>query len=102
MEWTKYIITKCGGKGPRGPAGAGFKLTSDGNFNLENKKLTNVADATQQNEAVTKSQLDGKPDSTAVLLLNGQNHMTGELELRGNKIILPGEINMNRKLIKES
>ena len=89
-----------GGKGPLGPAGAGFKLTSDGNFNLENKKLTNVADATQQNEAVTKNQLDGKPDSVSALLLNGQNHMTGDLDLRGNRLILPGEINMNRKLIK--
>ena len=86
-----------GGKGPRGPAGAGFKLTSDGNFNLESKELTNVADATGGNEAVTKSQLDGKPDLTAVLLLNGQNHMTGDLELQGNKLLLPGEINMNRK-----
>ena len=89
-----------GGKGPRGPAGAGFKLTSDENFNLQNKKLTNDADATQQNEAVTKSQLDQKPDSTSVLLLNGQNHMTGDLDLRGNRLILPGEINMDRKLIK--
>ena len=60
-----------GGKGPRGPAGSGFKLTRDGNFNLENKKLTNVADATANDEAVTKSQLDQKPDSTSVLLLNG-------------------------------
>ena len=88
-------------KDPRGPAGAGFKLTSDGNFDLENKKLTNVADATSNNETVTKSQLDLKPDSTAVLLLNGQYHMTGDLDLRGNKLILPGEINMNRKLIKD-
>ena len=87
-------------KGPRGPAGAGFKLTSDGNYDLENKKMTNVADATANDEAVTKSQLDQKPDSTAVLLVNGQNRMTGDLDLRGNKIILPGEINMNRKVIK--
>ena len=36
----------------------------------------------------------------SVLLLNGQNHMTGDLDLRGNKLILLGEINMNRKLIK--
>ena len=36
----------------------------------------------------------------SVLLLNGQNHMTGDLDLRGNKLILPGEINTNRKLIK--
>ena len=27
--------------------------------------------------------------------------MTGDLDLRGNKLILPGEINMNRKLIKD-
>ena len=83
-----------------GPPGIGFKLTSDGNFDLENKKLTNVSDATANDEAVTKRQLDQKPDSSSVLLLNGQNHMTGDLDLRGNKIILPGEINMNRKLIK--
>ena len=50
---------------------------------------------------MTKSQLDVKPDSASVLLLNGQNHMTGDLDLQGNKIILPGEINMNRKLIKD-
>ena len=83
-----------------GPPGIGFKLTSDRNFDLENKKLTNVSDATANDEAVTKRQLDQKPDSSSVLLLNGQNHMTGDLDLRGNKIILPGEINMNRKLIK--
>ena len=89
-----------GGKGPRGATGAGFKLTSNGNYDLENKKLTNIADATSNYEVVTKSQLDNKPDSTAVLLLNGQNHMTSDLDLRGNKLILPGEINMNAKLIK--
>ena len=55
----------------------------------------NVADATGQDDVVTKSQLDKKPDLTAVLLLNGQNHMTGDLDLRGNKLLFPGEINMN-------
>ena len=86
--------------GKPGRPGVGFKLTSDGNFDLENKKMTNVSDGTGGNEAVTKSQLDQKPDSASVLLLNGQNHMTGDLDLRGNKLLLPGEINMNRKLIK--
>ena len=60
-----------------------------------------MAGATKSGDAVTKSQLDKKPDSTAVLLLNGQNHMTGDLDMRGKKILLPGEINMNRKLIKD-
>ena len=40
-----------------------------------------------------------KSDLTEVLLLDGRNHMTGDLDLRGNKIILPGEIDMDRKLI---
>ena len=71
------------------------------NYDLENKKLTNVSDVTANDEAETKSQLDQKPDSASVLLLNGQNHMTGDLDLRGNKLLLPGEINMNRKLIKD-
>ena len=63
--------------------------------------MTNVADATANDEAVTKSQLNQKPDSASVLLLNGQNHMTGDLDLRGNKLVGPGEINMDRKLIKD-
>ena len=69
---------------------------------LKTKKMTNVAAATANDEAVTKRliQLDQKPDSSSVLLLNGQNHMTGDLDLRRNKLLLPGEINMNRKLIK--
>ena len=92
---------KEGVAGKPGRPGIGFKLTRDGNFDLDNKKLTNVGDATDGNEAVTKSQLDQKPDSSSVLFLNGQNHMIADLDLRGNKLILPGEINMNRKLIKD-
>ena len=93
--WNGQNENAKGVVGPRGRPGIGFKLTSDGNYDLENKKMTKAND-----EAVTKSQLDQKPDSASVLLLNGQNHMTGDLDLRGNKIILPGEINMKRKLIK--
>ena len=79
-----------------------FKLTSDGNYDLENKKMTNVAAATGGNEAVTKRQLDQKPDSASVLLLNGQNHMTGDLDLRGNKLLLPREINMRNQHEQET
>ena len=99
--WNGENENAKGVAGKPGRPGIGFKLTSDGNYDLENKKMTNVADATANNEAVTKSQFDQKPDSSSVLLLNGQNHMTGDLDLRGNKLLLPGEINMNRKLIKD-
>ncbi|KAG7196338.1 hypothetical protein KM043_000005 [Ampulex compressa] len=36
----------------RGPPGLGFKLTSDGHFDLENKRLCIVADATDLQDAV--------------------------------------------------
>ena len=90
-----------GPQGPQGPQGlpcVGFKLTSSGHYDLANKRLTNVADGVASGVAVTKGQLDKKPDSTAVLLLNGQNHMTGDLDMRGKKILLPGEINMSTVL----
>ena len=32
--------------------------------------------------------LSTKPNPTDVLLLNGQNHMTGDLDLRGNNKVL--------------
>ena len=54
-------------------------------------------------DAVTKHQMEvglaTKPDPTEVLLLDGRNHMTGDLDLRGNKIILPGGVDIDRKLI---
>ena len=46
-----------GAPGPPGPSGTGFKLTQNGNFDLENKKLTSVAEGTESGDAVTKHQL---------------------------------------------
>ena len=43
--------------------------------------------------------LSTKPNPTDVILVNGRNHMTGDLNLGGNQIIYPGGINMNRKLL---
>ena len=39
--------------GPPGPPGIGFKLTSDGNYDIDGKRLTNVADSTDDNDAVS-------------------------------------------------
>ena len=43
---------------PRGPPGVGFKLTQDGNYDIDNKKLTKVAEGTDNSDAITKHQLD--------------------------------------------
>ena len=81
----------------------GFKLDKNNNYDMQQKRLTNLAEAVDADDAITKHQMEvglaNKVDSTSVLLLDGRNHMTGDLDMRGNKIILPGEINMNRKLI---
>ena len=81
----------------------GFKLDKNNNYDMQQKRLANLAEAVDVADAVTKHQMEvglaNKVDSTSVLLLDGRNHMTGDLDMRGNKIILPGKIDMNRKLI---
>ena len=81
----------------------GFKLDKNNNYDMQQKRLANLAEAVDAADAITKHQMEvglaSKADPTRVLLLDGRNHMTGDLDMRGNKIILPGEIDMNRKLI---
>ena len=87
----------------RGLPGVGFKLTVTGDYDMQNKKIVNVDEGENNQDVVNKHQLDvglqTKPNKTDVLLLDGTTHMVGDLDLRGNKIILPGEIQMDRKLI---
>ena len=42
----------------RGLPGVGFKLAVTGDYDMQNKKLTNVKSGTDSNDAVNKSQLD--------------------------------------------
>ena len=81
----------------------GLKLDRNNNYDIQQKRLANVGEGVDGGDAVTKHQMEvglsTKPDQTGVLLLDGRNHMTGDLDLRGNKIIFPGEIDMDRKLI---
>ena len=78
---------------------SGLKLDVNNNYDIEGKRLANVGQGVEDNDATNMSQLTQlKSDS---LQVDGSSHMTGDLDLRGNKLILPGEINMNRKLIKD-
>ena len=89
--------------GTVGRPGIGFKLTDTGDYDMQNKKLVNVDEGDNNQDVVNKHQLDvglqTKPNKTDVLLLDGTTHMIGDLDLRGNKIIWPGEIQMYQKLI---
>ena len=51
-------IGPIGPKGDHGASGTGFNLTSDGNYDMTNKKLTNMAKGTASSDAITKNQLD--------------------------------------------
>ena len=42
-----------GQQGPQGPPGVGFILTDNGDYNLQNKKMVNVKQGTDPNDAVT-------------------------------------------------
>ena len=87
---------------------SGLKLDSNNNYDIEGKRLTNVGQGVEADDAVVMHQMESldtdletkltqlKADS---LQVDGSSHMTGDLDLRGQKLINPGEIEMNRKLI---
>ena len=87
---------------------SGLKLDVNNNYDIEGKRLANVGQGVDDDDAVVMHQfvsLDTgletklaqlKADS---LQVDGSSHMTGDLDLRGQKLINPGEIEMNRKLI---
>ena len=87
---------------------SGLKLDSNNNYDIEGKRLANVGQGVDADDAVVMHQMASldtgletkltqpKADS---LQVDGSSHMTGDLDRRGQKLILPGEINMNRKLI---
>ena len=46
------------GKRIQGPPGIGFNLTQNGNYDLNDKKLTNIAEGAVSKDAITKHELD--------------------------------------------
>ena len=52
--------TSTTSSGVQGLQGLGFKLNSDGDYDMENKKLVNVKQGTNNNDVVTKSYLDSE------------------------------------------
>ena len=52
----KYDIS---GKGEKGDPGVGFKLTEEGDYDIENKKLVNVKNGDGKNDVMVKRQIEG-------------------------------------------
>ena len=62
-----------------------------------NFKIINLKEGTDPQDAVSKHQLNQVEAN--FLKLDGRNKMVGDLNLNGKKLIFPGEIDMDRKLI---
>ena len=87
--------------GPKGDPGIGFKLTADGNFDINGKLLTNVAGPVNGDDATNKNYVDventkqdiaiadkaSKNDLDSKLNIDGSNSMNANLNLNNNKII---------------
>ena len=58
--------TGRGERGEPGLPGIGFNLTDDGNFDLDNKRLTDLADPVDDQDAATKKYVDDHIHSGAV------------------------------------
>ena len=87
-------------QGHGGGGSAGIKLTSQG-YDADNKKLINLAAGSANFDALQKQQVDTIANQLRAdsLQVDGTSHMTGNLDLRGQNLINPGEVKMNRKLI---
>ena len=103
--------TGQGERGEPGLPGIGFNLTDDGNFDLDSKRLTDVADPVDDGDAATKKYVDdhissdaaskkyvedenarqdiainSKAEGDRVLLLDGSKSMMGHLQMGSKKI----------------
>ena len=89
--------TRQGERGEPGLPGIGFNLTDDGNFDLDSKRLTDVADPVDLQDAATKKYVDdenarqdiainSKAEGDRVLPLDGSKSMTGNLQMGSKRI----------------
>ena len=85
-----------GGKGEKGDPGLpgiGFNLTDDGSFDIDSKRLTDLAEPKDNSDAATKSYVDtkntdinSKAEKTDVILRDGTQSMKGNLDMENDKV----------------
>ena len=115
MNYSNGLLESTSTKTIEGIPGVGFKLTSDGNYDMENKKLTNLKPGQNNGDCLTKKQIynhvmvNGGSSSQPVDLTNylkkdGSDQMTGLLDMnnRRNQNVGPGRLNTTDALINSS
>ena len=71
--------------GQRGLPGVGFKLDANGDYDIENKKLTNVKNGDMDHDVMVKSQIEGYVNNNFLNRLTG-GQIGGDLDMRGHSI----------------
>ena len=87
-------------RGMQGSPGVGFSLTKDGNYDMVNKKLKNVGEGVESNDAITKHQLhvslNTKLDKTSLnnYVKKNSPEVGADLDMKGyaikNMKVTPG------------
>ena len=103
MSYTNGILNHddsqgLGKIGSRGLPGIGFKLDSNNDYDMQNKKLVNVKQGTNNNDVVTKSYLDSEiakipsVDTSKFVAISGDT-MTGSLVVPKDNYPVHGNLN---------
>ena len=103
MSYTNGILNHddsqgLGKIGSRGLPGIGFKLDSNNDYDMQNKKLVNVKQGTNNNDVVTKSYLDSEiakipsVDTSKFVAISGDT-MTGSLVVPKDNYPVQGDLN---------
>ena len=103
MSYTNGILNDddsqgLGKIGSRGLPGIGFKLDANNDYDMQNKKLVNVKQGTNNNDVVTKSQLDSEiakipsVDTSKFVAISGDT-MTGSLIVPKDNYPVHGDLN---------
>ena len=98
MSYSNGLVNfknKTSGQGERVKPGVGFNLTSDGNYDMVNKKLVNVADGTDPKDAITL----GQPDAVDFDTITKNIDLQDTYNVINSKQQKFNEMNANRKTL---
>jgi len=87
----------------RGLPGVGFNLTGDGNYDIDGKRLTDVAEPKDNSDATTKlyvvtknlqqdTAINSKAEKAAVILRDGTQSMKGNLNMENDSTKVKNKI----------
>ena len=86
-------------KGDPGLPGIGFNLTDDGNFDLDGKRLTDVADPVDNGDAVTKGYVDTKNSQQNIAINSKAEKAYVDSENSKNDIAINSKADKNKVLL---